>query len=626
MNSHSPKHLLQHILKTHKRDCTWFFLIESKTFTLSKKPSFNKDDISLQNGRSFYAFALICLDARDEQLTCSFYHCMFPNDKHHSPKPIKSYEGDVLTLWDEFKKLVEDLGKGTIGASTVENFYKQKTNSKPNTLKLIAPLIKKLFDSVATSYFEDMPFVHWSLTGFLMAVKPLWATAALFFVSLFFLTFSEPGVCAALGGGGVVPPRGGVVPPAVPAVIQPWGGGGIAPSWGFGCSSLGFWNLLGLMRNLLRRRLPQSRRVRLLRWTFFDAAYMQQTGEIIKELDVSLAEKPRVAGSNNTDGVQYERERKFTTYNIASLFKFYETTFGTISFEWIEAHERAAKIAKSATTSGIVKVDSKGIRLADNQEIFHLEVAGPPSNYTTRHTIGDTKKTLRTDILNLVSLLPNHLDCKIELAIRLKVFSSLVIDDRLTLYSMNMLEDGHFFATELATATIPFPFDGRTKYKTILQLMGIFHDELLMQATILEEINCEVLRPEAKTVRDVLRLPIEIDCDKIVPYIFKLMETKSLQEYLDNEKITYEIYQERKIINIKRRKQDNDAMGDEIDSLHIVLNAKLCWIEMSLLMKTVEVINVPNVVIARKKLKEVNKINILIEKMITLPVIFTRKV
>ncbi|RUS32220.1 hypothetical protein BC938DRAFT_475995 [Jimgerdemannia flammicorona] len=203
-------------------------------------------------------------------------------------------------------------------------------------------------------------------------------------------------------------------------------------------------------------------------------------------------------------------ERKFIVYNIASLFKFYETTFGTVAFEWIETHARAAKISKSATISEIIKVDAKGIRLSDNEEIWHLEVAGPPSNPTSRHSIGDTKKILRTDIFKLVSILRNHLDCKIELATRIKVFSSLVIDDRLTLYAMNMLEDGRFFATELATTTMPFTFSGRTKYKTVLRLMGIFHDELITQAAVLEEIDCEVLRPEGKTVRDVLRLPEEL--------------------------------------------------------------------------------------------------------------------
>ena len=41
--------------------------------------------------------------------------------------------------------------------------------------------------------------------------------------------------------------------------------------------------------------------------------------------------------------------------------------------------------------------------------------------------------------------------------------------------------------------------------------------------------------------------------EKIAPYIFKINDTQTLQEYLDKEKITYEIYQEeRKIITTKR--------------------------------------------------------------------------
>ena len=41
--------------------------------------------------------------------------------------------------------------------------------------------------------------------------------------------------------------------------------------------------------------------------------------------------------------------------------------------------------------------------------------------------------------------------------------------------------------------------------------------------------------------------------EKIAPYVFKINDTQTLQEYLDQEKITYEIYQEeRKIISHKR--------------------------------------------------------------------------
>ena len=41
--------------------------------------------------------------------------------------------------------------------------------------------------------------------------------------------------------------------------------------------------------------------------------------------------------------------------------------------------------------------------------------------------------------------------------------------------------------------------------------------------------------------------------EKIAPYVFKINDTQTLQQYLDKEKITYETYQEeRKIINHKR--------------------------------------------------------------------------
>jgi len=41
--------------------------------------------------------------------------------------------------------------------------------------------------------------------------------------------------------------------------------------------------------------------------------------------------------------------------------------------------------------------------------------------------------------------------------------------------------------------------------------------------------------------------------EKIAPYIFKINDTQALEAYLRKEKITYEIYQERKIINTKKR-------------------------------------------------------------------------
>ena len=44
------------------------------------------------------------------------------------------------------------------------------------------------------------------------------------------------------------------------------------------------------------------------------------------------------------------------------------------------------------------------------------------------------------------------------------------------------------------------------------------------------------------TIRSILK---KEQGEKIAPYVFKINNTQTLQEYLDKEKITYEIYQEK---------------------------------------------------------------------------------
>ncbi|GBC05779.1 hypothetical protein RclHR1_06420002 [Rhizophagus clarus] len=79
-------------------------------------------------------------------------------------------------------------------------------------------------------------------------------------------------------------------------------------------------------------------------------------------------------------------------YQVSSLFKFYERTFSLIEFDWIESHAHSAKIMKSSTNSGIVRVDVKGTRISDGFDILHMEVAGPPYNATEKHTMVTQKK------------------------------------------------------------------------------------------------------------------------------------------------------------------------------------------------------------------------------------------
>src|SRR5438128_4560473 len=60
------------------------------------------------------------------------------------------------------------------------------------------------------------------------------------------------------------------------------------------------------------------------------------------------------------------------------------------------------------------------------------------------------------------------------------------------------------------------------------------------------------------SIRSILK---KAQGEKIAPYVFKINDTQTLQEYLDQEKITYEIYQEER--KIKTTKQTLTPTHDE---------------------------------------------------------------
>jgi hypothetical protein len=111
------------------------------------------------------------------------------------------------------------------------------------------------------------------------------------------------------------------------------------------------------------------------------------------------------------------------------LFKNYETTFATLSFDWVESHSRSAKMTKSEECSGIIHLDAKGVRLSDDHEVWHMEVSGPPWMYDSKHGIGDSWKCLKTEIVNLISVLENHLDVGVELGSKVRVYSTQIIGE-----------------------------------------------------------------------------------------------------------------------------------------------------------------------------------------------------
>ena len=60
------------------------------------------------------------------------------------------------------------------------------------------------------------------------------------------------------------------------------------------------------------------------------------------------------------------------------------------------------------------------------------------------------------------------------------------------------------------------------------------------------------------TIRSILK---QEQGEKLAPYIFKLSDTKAIQEYLDKERITYEIYQQ---LNVGSNRNINLSYQEDI--------------------------------------------------------------
>ncbi|CAG8785771.1 14135_t:CDS:2, partial [Cetraspora pellucida] len=107
--------------------------------------------------------------------------------------------------------------------------------------------------------------------------------------------------------------------------------------------------------------------------------------------------------------------------------------FPEIKYEWIEKDVRSVKEAGSMFAINIKsrKTDLLVIRLSDATEILHVEVSGPPFKADKKHTIGDIKKLLMM----------------------------AAIGDKLTLFSVSLVDKKKYLAIELASCVIPFSFE-----------------------------------------------------------------------------------------------------------------------------------------------------------------------
>ena len=110
------------------------------------------------------------------------------------------------------------------------------------------------------------------------------------------------------------------------------------------------------------------------------------------------------------------------------------------------------------------KTDLLVLRLSDATEILHVEVSGPPYKPEKKHTVGDAKKLLMMAICNLCRILANNFDCPIDDAKKVKSYSIQAIGDRLTLFSVSLVEKKKYLALELASCIIPFSFEAITCY------------------------------------------------------------------------------------------------------------------------------------------------------------------
>src|SRR6185369_14324184 len=98
-------------------------------------------------------------------------------------------------------------------------------------------------------------------------------------------------------------------------------------------------------------------------------------------------------------------------------------------------------------------------------------------------------------------------------------------------------------------------------------VMNINHNKINIGLSLYKNINMKLIYIKStmepknySTIRSILK---KAQGEKIAPYVFKINDTQTLQEYLDQEKITYEIYQEeRKIISHKPQLMMNQERNE----------------------------------------------------------------
>ncbi|CAG8791021.1 6634_t:CDS:2, partial [Cetraspora pellucida] len=156
-------------------------------------------------------------------------------------------------------------------------------------------------------------------------------------------------------------------------------------------------------------------------------------------------------------------ERTYIVESISPIFRSFRNAFPEIKYEWIEKDVRSVKKAGSMFAINIKswKTDLLVIRLSDATEILHVEVSGPPFKVDKKHTIGDIKKLLMM----------------------------VAIGDKLTLFSVSLVDKKKYLAIELASCVIPFSFEEIGCYIKIFNFFAIIRNEFNEQKKLLKKIH-----------------------------------------------------------------------------------------------------------------------------------------
>ncbi|CAG8720416.1 1444_t:CDS:2, partial [Funneliformis mosseae] len=201
-------------------------------------------------------------------------------------------------------------------------------------------------------------------------------------------------------------------------------------------------------------------------------------------------------------------ERTFIVECLSPIFRAFRNAFPDIKYGWIEKDVTSIKVTNNMFEYDISsrKVDLLIQRLSDNMEVMNTEVSGSPFKTAQPHAVGDIKKLLMMSVCNLCQLFRSNLDCSVKDAKGVRTYSIQVIGDRLTLFSVSLIDRKKYLAIELATCIIPFSFDSISHFTKIFSFFKTIRNEFKEQ----EKLRKKISNPAdniTERVRDWLFLP-----------------------------------------------------------------------------------------------------------------------